>query len=145
MKFLVPAILASLATTALASLCTPIPAEDGVTFDIIHYVPPEFTSGQEFYVFFYGQVWRTIDRDVVFRTYFYDSGHNLLHSDEANWCAILEAHKGTCPMKREDGFKIGVPHKFTADVDGEITVETEVVDGQNACLAVSTGTMRVVQ
>ncbi|KAF9973781.1 hypothetical protein BGZ73_002969 [Actinomortierella ambigua] len=118
-------VFAFLATVASASRCTSIPMED-------------FKSGQEFYVVFYGQVTREIGSDVNVHTYLYDK-------DVANWCKILVAHGGRCPMDPEDGFKLGVRHMVEANVEGPIKVVSEIVDGKGACVAVTEGSMPVVQ
>ncbi|KAG0230124.1 hypothetical protein BGW42_001149 [Actinomortierella wolfii] len=108
---------------------------EGINFDIIHYNPPSFTSGEELHATYYGQVTRKVDRDVNLHTTFMDKNRKIIHKDVSNWCATLERYGGHCPMEVEDGFKLTFKHKFNTKVDDHIIIAVQAFGNRNACYA----------
>ncbi|KAF8938564.1 hypothetical protein BGZ47_008522 [Haplosporangium gracile] len=143
MKFLSILSITSLAvSTATALRCEPV--QNGIKFDIIHYNPPKFTSGQQIDVTYYGSVLRPVDRDVVLRTYFYDKDKKLINRGSVNLCAVIEKYQqGECPLAPEHGFKITVGHKFTTTAKEHVFIETEVTDEEGTCLSDSENRVQV--
>ncbi|KAF9973780.1 hypothetical protein BGZ73_002968 [Actinomortierella ambigua] len=106
----------------------------GIEFETIHYNPQKFSSGEDFHITYYGQVSRTVDRDVNVHTTFYDKDRNVIHRGVSNWCELLEKYGGSCPMAVEDGFKVTFPFNFEADDAEEfITIEVKAVGTRGAC------------